>query len=72
MSFSPAQVLADEYGRYLIVPGTVMQIRVVSVNVYVPNFDDAEFVNKLFNTLPCFNTHTVDSGGRLELITRSV
>lgn len=55
--FSLTKVIADNNGRYLIIVGTLYQNLVLLVNVYAPNFDDPNFINRLFETLPSLNTH---------------
>ncbi len=56
IQFLSTDVIADKNGRYLIVAGTLMQIKVLLVNVYAPNFDDVEFSNRLLSNIPHFNT----------------
>uniref|UniRef100_A0AAR2K3C9 exodeoxyribonuclease III n=1 Tax=Pygocentrus nattereri TaxID=42514 RepID=A0AAR2K3C9_PYGNA len=66
--FSATNIIADRDGRYLIVAGTVMQTKVLLVNVYAPNFDDVEFVNKLLSNIPCLSTHLLILGGDLNCV----
>ena len=68
VQFSSTNVIADQNGRYLIVAGTLMQRKVLLVNVYAPNFDDAEFANRLLSSLPFLNTHLLIFGGDLNCV----
>lgn len=45
--FSATEIIADKNGTYLIVAGTLFQLKVLIVNVYAHNFDDTEFSNRL-------------------------
>lgn len=63
VQFSSTNVITDKNGRYLIVTGTLMQTRVLLVNVYAPNFDDVEFSNRLLSSIPNLNTHLLIFGG---------
>uniref|UniRef100_A0AAR2KLP1 Reverse transcriptase domain-containing protein n=1 Tax=Pygocentrus nattereri TaxID=42514 RepID=A0AAR2KLP1_PYGNA len=45
-----------------------MQTKVLLVNVYAPNFDDVEFVNKLLSNIPCLSTHLLILGGDLNCV----
>lgn len=66
--FSSTNIIADKNGRYLIVAGTLLQKRVLLVNVYAPNFDDADFANRLLSSLPFLNTHLLIFGGDLNCV----
>uniref|UniRef100_A0A1A8UGS9 exodeoxyribonuclease III n=1 Tax=Nothobranchius furzeri TaxID=105023 RepID=A0A1A8UGS9_NOTFU len=68
VQFSSTNVIADGNGRYIIVAGTLMQKKVLLVNVYAPNFDDAEFANKLLSNIPFLNTHLLIFGGDLNCV----
>lgn len=68
VQFTPTKVIADKNGRYLIVAGNLMQKKVLLVNVYAPNFDDAEFANRLLNDIPFLNTHLLILGGDLNSV----
>lgn len=68
VQFSFTDVISDKNGRYLTVAGTLMQRKVLLVNVYPPNFDDVEFANRLLTNLPFLNTHLVIFGGDLNCV----
>lgn len=68
VQFTSTNVIADKNGRYLIVAGTLMQKKVLLVNVYAPNFDDVEFANRLLSNLPFLNTHLLIFGGDLNCV----
>ena len=68
VQFSSTHVIADRNGRHLIVAGTLMQKKVLLVNVYAPNFDDVDFANRLLSNIPFFNTHLLILGGDLNCI----
>lgn len=66
--FSLTKLIADKNGRYLIVVGTLMNIPVVLVNVYAPNFDNTLFANNLLRMIPDLNTHLLIFGGDLNCV----
>lgn len=68
VQFSATNIIADKNGRYIIVAGMLMQKRVLLVNVYAPNIDDAEFANKLLSSLPYLNSHLLILGGDLNCV----
>lgn len=68
VQFSSTNVIADRNGRYIIVAGTLMQKKVLLVNVYAPNFDDADFANRLLRNIPFLNTHSLIFGGDLNCV----
>ncbi len=68
VQFSSTDVIADRNGRYLIVAGTLMQKKILLVNVYAPNFDDVEFANRLLGNIPFLNTHLLILGGDLNCV----
>ena len=51
-----------------MVAGTLMQRKVLLVNVYAPNFDDVEFANRLLSNIPYLNTHLLIFGGDLNCV----
>ena len=57
--------ITDVNGRYLIVRGALCNTPVLLVNVYAPNFDDANFMQKLFSYIPSLNSHLLTMGGDL-------
>lgn len=68
VKFLSSEVIADKNGRYLIVAGTLMQTKVLPVNVYAPNFDDVDFANRLLSSIPHLNTHLLIFGGDLNCV----
>lgn len=65
IQFSLNAIMADPNGRYVIVSGLLFQTPVLLVNVYAPNWDDAEFSNKLLSSLPNLDTHRLILAGDL-------
>lgn len=65
IQFSLNAIMADPNGRYVIVSGLLFQTPVLLVNVYAPNWDDAEFANKLLSSLPNLDTHRLILAGDL-------
>lgn len=59
--FSPTNIIADKNKIYLIVSGTLLQLKASLVNIYAQNFDNVWFVNALFS-LPLSNTHKLILG----------
>lgn len=54
---------------YHIGAGTLMQKKkVLLVNVYAPNFDDAELANRLLSNIPFLNTHLLMLEGNLNCV----
>lgn len=68
IQFQSTDVIADKDGRYIIVAGTLMQTKVVLVNVYAPNFDGVSFSNRLLGNIPHLNTHLLIFGGDLNCV----
>ena len=65
VQFTPTEVTTDPYGRFVIICGSLFQTKVLLVNVYAPNWDDTDFVNKLLSSLPNLHTHKLILGGDL-------
>ena len=65
VQFTPTEIITDPYGRFVIISGCLYQTNVLLVNVYAPNWDDTEFVNKLLSSLPNLDTHKLILGGDL-------
>ena len=55
--FTTSKIIADKNGKYIIVPGLLYHNPVLFVNIYAPNFDNPDFRNRLFATLPFLDTH---------------
>lgn len=61
--FVCSKVVSDPNGRYLIITGSLYGTQLIFVNVYAPNWDDAEFFKKLFSALPDMSSHLLILGG---------
>ena len=68
IQFSASKVISDNYGRYLIVMGTLFHVPILLVNIYAPNFDDPHFMNKLFECLPSLNNNLLIIGGDMNCV----
>ena len=66
--FTASKVIADKNGRYMIVAGLIYQNPVLLVNIYAPNFDNPDFTNRLFATLPFLDTHLLILAGDLNCV----
>ena len=66
--FTSSNVVSDLGGKYVIVTGTLFQVPVLLVNVYAPNWDNIEFMNKVFSLIPNLNTHRLIFGGDLNCV----
>lgn len=65
IQFTPTEVTTDTHGRFVIICGSLFQTKVILVNIYAPNWDDTDFVNKLLSSLPNLDTHKLILGGDL-------
>ena len=52
----------------MIVAGLIYQNPVLLVNIYAPNFDNPDFTNRLFATLPFLDTHLLILAGDLNCV----
>ena len=68
IQFTASNIIADQNGRYIIVTGILYQTPVLLVNVYAPNWDDVNFMDTLFSSLPNLNTHRLIFGGDLNCV----
>ena len=66
--FTTSKIIADKNGRYMIVAGLIYQNPVLLVNIYAPNFDNPDFTNRLFATLPFLDTHLLILAGDLNCV----
>lgn len=48
--------------------GTLFHVPVLLVNIYAPNFDDPQFMNKLFECLPSVNDNLLIIGGDMNCV----
>ena len=55
-------------GRYLIISVTLSHIPILLVNIYGPNFDEAQFMVKLFERLPSLNNALLIFGGDMNCV----
>lgn len=67
-AFTPDKVITDSNGRFVIVTGTLYEKQVILVSVYVPNWDDHNFVSSLFTTVPNFDSHLLIMGGDMNCV----
>ena len=63
IQFASSGAISDPQGRYVIVPGRILQTPVILVNLYAPNWDDVGFVQQLVCKLPDLNYHFLILGG---------
>lgn len=64
MQFSSMSVIAEKLGGTLLYL-SLLKRKVLLVNVYAPNFDEAEFAPKLFSRLYFLDTNLLIFGGDL-------
>ena len=55
-------------GRYLSISVTLSHIPILLVNIYGPNFDEAQFMVKLFERLPSLNNALLIFGGDMNCV----
>lgn len=60
--FEADDVIADLNGRFIIVSGTLCHIKVVLASIYAPNWDDEQFMSKIFTSFPNIETHHIIIG----------
>lgn len=65
IQFYPTNVIADHQGRFVIVSGSLINVPVVLVNLYAPNWDDEAFIKKITSLLPDLTSHHFILGGDL-------
>ncbi len=61
--FQAKEVVTDNNGRYVIVSGQLFASLVIMINIYAPNYDDGNFFDKLFSTIPSDNNYNLIIGG---------
>lgn len=61
--FICSDVISDPNGRYLIVIGRMYDSPVLLVNIYAPNWDNADFFKQLFSSLPDMSSRFLLLGG---------
>uniref|UniRef100_A0AAX7UEF8 exodeoxyribonuclease III n=1 Tax=Astatotilapia calliptera TaxID=8154 RepID=A0AAX7UEF8_ASTCA len=62
VSFCPDSVVADPYGRYLIVTGQINSIPITLLNIYAPNVDNPDFFKNVFNLIPTVTANIIIGG----------
>lgn len=50
--FQLEKLVADSFGRFVIVSGQLCNIPVILASVYAPNWDDAQFISRFFTSMP--------------------
>uniref|UniRef100_A0A669BRS1 Reverse transcriptase domain-containing protein n=1 Tax=Oreochromis niloticus TaxID=8128 RepID=A0A669BRS1_ORENI len=68
VDFMVSKTIEDKNGRFLIIAGKLFHTPVLLVNIYAPNFDNPDFTNNLFSTLPFLDTHCLILAGDLNCV----
>uniref|UniRef100_A0A9J8AZK4 Reverse transcriptase domain-containing protein n=1 Tax=Cyprinus carpio carpio TaxID=630221 RepID=A0A9J8AZK4_CYPCA len=68
VQFTASETISDPQGRYVFVSGHLFGTPVVLVSVYAPNWDDVNFVKKIFSLLPDLNSYHLILGGDLNCV----
>ena len=68
--FEANRVIADTNGRFIIVSGQLLSRRVVLACVYAPNWDDNNFINNFFASLPNVDDHALINGGDFNCVVK--
>lgn len=63
INFTSEKAISDPHGHYVIVVGCLLDKQVILVNIYAPNFDDSNFFNKVFNSIPIADGYELIIGG---------
>lgn len=66
--FEADDVITDLNGRFVIVSGTLCHTKVVLASIYAPNWDDEQFVSKIFTSIPNIETHHIIIGGDFNFV----
>lgn len=66
--FVAEDVIADSNGRFVIVSGTLCYNKVILASVYAPNWDDEQFISRLFNSIPNVETYHIIIGGDFNFV----
>ena len=67
VTFESDKKIADPGGRFIIVTGQLLNKPVILANVYSPNWDDCNFINLFFSTIPDIINPQLIIGGGLQL-----
>lgn len=65
--FTADRSILDPHGRYAMVSGRLQGNLVLFICVYGPNWDDSNFITKLFTSFPNFESHYIIIGGDFNL-----
>lgn len=68
VDFMVSKTIEDKNGRFLIIAGKLFHTPVLLVNIYAPNFDNPDFTNNVFSTLPFLATHCLILAGDLNCV----
>lgn len=68
VQFSASEVKMDKNETYLIIVGSLYNVPVLLVNVYVPNVDCTGFINILLSNLPFLDTRLLAQGSDLNCV----
>lgn len=68
VQFTSKNVITDKQGRYLIVVCMLFQNPVMLINIYAPNFDNPNFMIRLFENLPPIHDHLLLFGGNFNCV----
>lgn len=61
-------VILDKNGRFTIVSVQLLNKQVILACVYAPNWDDSDFVNNFFSSLPEIDNHLLIIGGDINCV----
>ena len=56
ISFEPENITTDPNGRFVIVSGKLCNTQVVLASICAPNWDDKQFISRLFTSIPNVET----------------
>lgn len=68
ISFQSKEIINDPNGRYIIVAGQLFATPIILVNIYAPNFDDTQFFEKIFSSIPNMDNNLLLIGGDFNLV----
>lgn len=66
--FELEKVVADSFGRFVIVSGKLCNIPVILASVYAPNWDDEQFISRFFTSIPNIETYHIIVGGDFNFV----
>ena len=68
VSFQATDIITDKNGRYIIVSGVLQHKKITLVNIYAPNYRQAEFLTSLIPLLSKYIGDPILFGGDLNLV----